>query len=168
MTNLTTFTSTSAVLEAFQAQPQRPLEFWLDGQLLVGPGYHVTEIKAVNVESVDCGGKVDTWSETVFQLMDGTAEEAKQGFMSNRKFMAIYDRVSQKIAVNLKAEARFEYGNEQAPALQYHVERIEITSEYLRVHLRNPGVQCKAGDACGLPAAATENESCAPNSGCCS
>lgn len=163
-----TILTTANVLDALQVQPQRPLEFWLDGQLLVGPGYHVTEIKAVNIESVDCGGKADTWSETVFQLMDGTAEEAQQGFMSNRKFMAIYDRVNQKIAVRLDAEARFEYGNERTPALQYHIQEIETAPDYLRVHLRVPGVQCKAGDACGLPVATTETESCEPNSGCCS
>jgi len=161
-------TTTLALHTALNGQAQRPLEFWLNGELLVGPGYHVTEVKAVTIEAMDCGGKAASWRETVIQLMDGSAEEAKAGFMTNRKFLAIYDRVTRKIPVRDEAEVRFEYGNDRSPALQYHVRQIEAQAERVIVHLQTPGVQCKAGDACGAPSRSTgEVEGCAPESGCC-
>ncbi len=162
-------TTTLALRTEMSAGPQRPLEFWLHGQPLVGPGYHVTEVKAVTIEAMDCGGKAATWRETVIQLMDGTAEEAQAGFMTNRKFLAIYNRVTSRIPVRDEAEVRFEYGNDRSPALQYHVSHLEAQAERVIVHLQTPGVQCKAGEACGLPSeASSAEESCAPGSGCCS
>ena len=41
---------------------------------------------------MDCGGRADAWRETVIQLKDGNAQEAQAGFMTTRKFLAIYDR----------------------------------------------------------------------------
>ena len=166
---LTEFTSTQTVIDGLRAQLQRPLEFWLDGVPLVGPGYHVTEVKAVSIEAMDCGGKAATWRETVIQLMDGTADDAAGGFMSNRKFLAIYDRVTSKIPVRDEAQVRFEYGNAIMPAVQYHVTGMEAQLERIVVQLRTPGVQCKADEACGLlmgEVTASEN-GCAPDSGCC-
>ncbi|GHG01066.1 hypothetical protein GCM10017783_11590 [Deinococcus piscis] len=168
--------STADFLEALRAQPQRPLEFWLHGERLVGAGYHLTEISAVSTEAVDCGGRVDRWRETVFQVMDGTPEEAERGFMTTRKALAIYDRVASKITLDTSAPVRFEYGNLTRPAVRYGVERLELSSERLTVHLSLPGVQCKAGDACGLPAglvtaggelAVLDSGTCEPGGGCC-
>jgi len=160
-------TTTLAFHTALSGQAQHSLEFWLGGELLVGPGYHVTEVKAVTIEAMNCGGKAASWRETVIQLMDGSTEEAKAGFMTSRKFLAIYDRVTRKIPVRDEAEVRFEYGNDRSPALQYHVRRIEAQAERVIVHLQTPGVQCKAADACGAPSVSTGDEGCAPESGCC-
>lgn len=159
--------STHTLITDLRAQPQRPLEFWLHGQPLVGPGYHVTEVKAVSIEAMDCGGKAANWRETVIQLMDGSAQDAEGGFMTTRKFLAIYDRVTSRIPVRAEAEVRFEYGNDASPALQYHVSHVDPQAERTIVHLRTPGVQCKAGDSCGQPVEAAQSEGCAPASGCC-
>lgn len=158
--------STHELLAALRGTPQRPLEFHLNGERLVPAGYHVTEVKAVSIESMDCGGKANAWRETVIQLMDGSAQEAEAGFMTNRKFLAIYDRVVKQMPVRDEAEMRFEYGNTALPAMQYHVAGLELLPDSIRVHLRTPGVQCKASDACGTPATDT-SAACAPESGCC-
>lgn len=163
---LSDLTTTQELMTALRTLPQRPLQFHLHGEVLVPAGYHVTEVKAVTIEAMDCGGKANAWHETVIQLMDGSAEEAKAGFMTNRKFLAIYDRVVKHIPVRDEAEVRFEYGNATTPAMQYHVTHVDIAAEQITVHLRTPGVQCKAGDSCGAPAEATSN-GCAPDSGCC-
>ena len=161
--------STGALLRALRDQPQQPLEFHLDGALLVPAGYHVTEVRAVSTEAMDCGGQAAAWRETVIQLMDGSPEEARAGFMTNRKFLAIYDRVARRIPVRGEAEVRFEYGNARLPAIQYHVDRLGAEPGRLVLHLRTPGVQCKAGALCGLPATAeaATGDACAPESGCC-
>ncbi|GAA4013155.1 hypothetical protein GCM10022631_26040 [Deinococcus rubellus] len=120
------------------------------------------------MESMDCGGKAASWRETIIQLMDGSADDAAGGFMTNHKILAIYARVTTRIPVHGDAEVRFEYGNAQSAALQYHMTHLEVQPERLVIHLRQPGVQCKAGEACSLPADETAaTESCAPNSGCC-
>lgn len=94
---LSEHTTTGALITALRTLPQRPLQFHLHGTLLVPAGYHVTEVKAVTIEAMDCGGHANAWRETVIQLMDGNAEEASAGFMTNRKFLAIYDRVTRHI-----------------------------------------------------------------------
>ncbi|MEF2279401.1 arsenic resistance N-acetyltransferase ArsN2 [Deinococcus sp. YIM 134068] len=168
---LTDQTSTLALLDTLRAQPQLPLEFHLHGELLVGPGYHVTEVKAVTIEAMDCGGRADAWRETVIQLKDGNAREAGEGFMMTRKFLGIYDQVAKSVPVRGEAEVRFEYGNSVTPAMQYHVTHVEPQAERVIVYLRTPGVQCKASDACGQPVTSAEVEAagCAPasGSGCC-
>jgi Family of unknown function (DUF6428) len=158
---------THILIEGLRAQAQLPLEFWLNGEVLVGPGYHVTEVKAVSIEAMDCGGKAATWRETVIQLMDGSAAEVKAGFMRSGKFLSIYDQVTRKIPVRAEAEVRFEYGNTAVPAMQYHVTGMDVQPERLIVHLRTPGVQCKAGEACGVSAdtsSADQGCGCAPTS----
>ncbi|GGR27074.1 DUF6428 family protein [Deinococcus ruber] len=166
---LSDVTQTHVLIEQLRTPAQRPLEFHLNGAPLVGPGYHVTEVKAVTIEAMDCGGKANAWRETVIQLMDGSATDAAGGFMSNRKFLAIYDRVIKAIPVRDEAEVRFEYGNTDVPAMQYHVDHLEVQPERVIVHLRTPEVQCKAGEACGLPASdvAPAEQGCAPGGSCC-
>ena len=133
--------TTDALIESLRAPSPRPLEFQLYGERLVGTGYHVTEVKAVTTESMDCGGKANAWRETVVQLMDGSAEEAGRGDMTTRKFLSIYDQVTQSIPVRGDAELRFEYGNATSPAMHYHVSHLEVQPERVIVHLRTPGVQ---------------------------
>lgn len=169
---LSAHAETQTLIEGLRAQAQRPLEFWLNGEVLVGPGYHVTEVKAVSIEAMDCGGRAATWRETVIQLMDGSAEEAKAGFMQSGKFLSIYDQVTRTIPVRAEAEVRFEYGNAAVPAMQYHVTGMDVQPERLVIHLRTPGVQCKAGEVCGLPTEASSADQgcgCAPTtaSGAC-
>ncbi len=163
---LSEHTTTDALITALRTLPQRPLQFHLHGKALVPAGYHVTEVKAVTIEAMDCGGKANAWRETVIQLMDGSAEEARAGFMTNRKFLAIYDRVVKHIPVRSDAEVRFEYGNASTPALQYHVTHVDTQPDLMTVHLRIPGVQCKAGNACGTPTEAA-SDGCEPASDCC-
>ena len=43
----------------------------------VQPNYHITEIKNITVESVDCGAGTDFWKETIIQLWESPEEEGK-------------------------------------------------------------------------------------------
>ncbi|MHA0036745.1 arsenic resistance N-acetyltransferase ArsN2 [Deinococcus sp. PESE-13] len=159
---LTAQPNTASFLQTVRDAPELPLEFRLNGQPLVPAGYHVTEVKAVTIESMDCGGKANAWKETVVQLMDGTPDEAREGFMTTRKFLSIYDRVAARIPVHGDAEIRFEYGNVTTPALQYHLVSVQTQGERVVVELQLPGVMCKAtgasssaGQCCGPSKAAS-------------
>ncbi|GHG10105.1 hypothetical protein GCM10017783_23260 [Deinococcus piscis] len=150
--------TTASFLETLCRAPAVPLEFRLNGNTLVPAGYHVTEIKAVTVDSVDCGGRKNAWQGTVVQLMDGTPAEARQGFMLTQKFLDIYDRVSGQIPVQDAAVLRFEYGNLSTPAMQYHFMGVEVQAARVVAEVQPPGVMCKAtgvsstqGQCCGSP-----------------
>lgn len=132
---------TQAFLDALAPHADKALVFAEGGEALVRPGYHVTEVKAVTIEAMDCGGHADAWRETVVQLQD----DANPGgdFMTVAKFLSIYGKVAASVPVRGEAELRVEYGNEERPAIQYRVGGVEVQPGRVLVHLMAPGVSCK-------------------------
>lgn len=150
--------TTQDFLNTLRSSESAPLRFCRSDTPLVPEGYHVTEVKAYTIESMDCGGKANFWRETVIQLMDGTPEEARSGFMTSKKFLDIYDQVAAHVPIAQAAELRIEYGNASAPALLFLVAKIAVKegSGAIVVELEPPGVTCKAtgassaaGECCG-------------------
>src|ERR1700738_377854 len=138
--------STRTFLDILRAgKPDQQIVFQLDEAPLVAAGYHVTEVKAVTYNTMDCGGVADKWKETVIQLWN-PGDEPEREYMTVRKFLAIYERVAKHIPVFHDAELRFEYGDRRRPAASYHVEHLESRAALILVHLRAPVVTCKARD----------------------
>jgi Family of unknown function (DUF6428) len=153
-------TTTRAFLDILHAaRPDQQLVFRLDEAPLVAAGYHVTELKAVTYNTMDCGGVADKWEETVIQLWN-PGDEPEREYMTVRKFLAIYERVSKHIAVSPDAELRFEYGDQRRPAASYHVERLVPQGTLMLVHLRVPVVTCKARDRKMASLTAAETSCC--------
>lgn len=147
--------TTKQFLETLSEHTEADLVFSVNADKQVAPGYHVTEIMSLSYDTVDCGGLVNHWRETVVQLQ-GPGQRDAATFMSVGKFLSIYDRVAPKVPIQPHAELRLEYGDAQQPAVFYHVAAIEATNGQLRVKLRAPGVTCKAKDRLSqLPANAT-------------
>ena len=71
-------------------------------------------------------------------------EEESDEFMTAKKFLSIYDRVSGMIALEPEAEIRFEYGDENFPSSNYHVESVTQDEKNIRVELQLPQTTCKA------------------------
>jgi hypothetical protein len=112
-------TATRAFLDILRAaKPDQQLVFQLDKAPLVAAGYHVTEVKAVTYNTMDCGGVADKWKETVIQLWN-PGDEPEREYMTVRKFLAISHRVAKHIPVFYDAELRFEYGDRRRPAASY-------------------------------------------------
>ena len=110
----------------------------------VHPGYHLTEIKAALFDTVDCGGQVNRWPETIFQLW--VPENAGDEDMKADKFVRIYEKVRASIPLDEKAEVRIEYGDQNFFPSLYRVDSISAGKGMLRVLLRPPGTTCKARD----------------------
>ena len=108
-------------------------------------GYHLTELKAATFDTVDCGGQKNRWNETIVQLWVPEDEESDE-FMTADKFLSIYDRVSGMIALDPKAEIRFEYGDENFSPSNYDVAQVTEDADTIRVELRAPQATCKARD----------------------
>ena len=115
-----------------------------DGAMVRG-GYHLTELKAASFDTVDCGAQKNQWNETIVQLWVPEDEENGE-CMTAAKFLSIYDRVARLIPLDPTAEIRFEYGDENFPPSNYHVENISEIATELRVQLRLPRTTCKARD----------------------
>jgi hypothetical protein len=110
----------------------------------VHPGYHLTEIKAALFDAVDCGGQVNRWPETIFQLW--VPENADSVYMKADKFVRIYEKVRRSIPLDENAEARVEYGDENFFPSLYKIDSISVDKNALRVLLQPPGTTCKARD----------------------
>jgi len=140
---------------------------------LVGANYHITEVKHIKIDSVDCGARKDNWNETVIQLWESPSELGKTQFMSAKKAHGILNKVGKMKSYDLDSEVKFEYGNQLFHTAQLFVNDYEIHGENLMFTLAVQKTACKAEDICGIEnttnktVQATEATSCAPGSGCC-
>ena len=142
------------------------------GDRSVALGYHVAEVKAVTVQSMDCGGRANAWNETVVQLW-APGSRRDEGYMTVGKFLGIYGRVAASVPIDGQAVPRFEYGDVGEPAIGYLVSGVDVEGNDARVSLNAPGVACKvkSPDIQDIPMlGVTPGTCCAPNeqvSSCC-
>jgi hypothetical protein len=126
----------------------------------------LTELKAASFNTVDCGGQINQWNETVVQLW--VPANADDGHMTAAKFLKILDKVRGMVPMNLDAEIRVEYGDENFFPSTYHVRSITHESNTTRVLLEPPATTCKARDrriaASRVP---TTSSCCAATESCC-
>ncbi|WP_207420393.1 DUF6428 family protein [Desertivirga brevis] len=143
--------------EAFKAEltnyPHLSLQFqYADGEW-VKPSYHITEIKLAPITSVDCGGKVNTWTEVIVQLWE-PEEKQQERAMTASKAMSIIDLVEKAIVLDPLAELKVEFGNSRFDTRQMFPFSIAAEGENLIVNLQADSVQCKAlgrNQTCGTP-----------------
>ena len=65
---------THEFLTILNEHQDKRLYFEYQPNQLVAPNYHITEIKHVHIDSVDCGAQTDNWTETVVQLWESPME----------------------------------------------------------------------------------------------
>ena len=134
----------------------------------VNANYHITEIKNITVDSVDCGAGTDSWNETIIQLWESPEEIGKTEFMKAFKAHGILKKVDGMRAMDREAEVRFEYSNPNFHTAQLYVADALWDASKLVVKLVVKKTDCKAKDTCGIPEETTvAAASCAPGSGCC-
>lgn len=160
---------TQEFLELLASNQDKSLLFEYAPGKLVGANYHITEIKHLSVDSVNCGGGREFWKETLVQLWESPIEHAKTEFMSTYKALSILKKVGRIKAFELDAQIKFEYGNSSFHTSQLFVNDFEIKGRNLIVQLANTKTDCKDKDACGIPETetVTTEASCSPGSGCC-
>jgi hypothetical protein len=156
---------TNEFISALRTVPNRQLVFVDRNGRAVHPGYHLTELKAATFNTVDCGGQVNQWEETVVQLW--VPAEADHGYMTAAKFLKIFDKVRGMVPINLDAEIRVEYGDENFFPSTYQVRSVTHERKTTSVLLEPPATACKARDrriatsmAPAAPSCCTPSESC--------
>ncbi|MCB4807456.1 DUF6428 family protein [Tamlana sp. 62-3] len=164
---------TQELLNVLNQNKNKSLLFEYAPNLLVGANYHITEVKHVTIESVDCGAQTDAWKETVIQLWESPSELGKTEYMTVLKALGILNKVGKLKSYEANAEVKFEYSNANFHTAQLFVNDFEIRNNNIIFKLAVEKTDCKAKGICGVPEEApvlenTSNEPCcSPDGNCC-
>ena len=162
---------TQEFLNTLKSNQDKSLIFEYMPNAFVGANYHITEVKHVNIESVDCGSQTDAWSETIIQLWENPLEAGKRDYLSVLKVLGILNKVGKMKTYNLDAEVKFEYSNASFHTAQLFVNNFEIRDNNLIIKLVSEKTKCKAIDICCAPEkveVVTQDEPCCnPDGNCC-
>ena len=160
--------NTSEFISLLEAHQDKSLFFEYTPGMLVGANYHITEVKHVSIDSVDCGAGTDSWKETIIQLWESPSELGKLDYLTTHKALGILGKVGQMKEYEMDAVVKIEYGNTMFHAANLHITGFDIKEKQLIIKLAVQPTDCKAKEACGIPELSAETaNSCAPGSGCC-
>jgi hypothetical protein len=174
--------------EQLLLHPGLDLQFQYAESKRVDASYHITEIKQAPIVSVDCGGKMNSWTEIIVQLWEPATQQQDRA-MKVGKALSIIELVEKTLPLNPLATVKIEFGNSEFDTRQMFPNKFIIDGDNLVVDLRPDSVQCKAierggscgttamGDECCTPAdvkpkvelknLALAAECCTPGLGCC-
>ncbi len=167
---------TQEFFNVLEENKDKSLLFEYAPNLLVGANYHITEVKHIVVDSVDCGAQTDSWKETIIQLWESPLELRKTEYMSVFKASAILKKVGEMKPYDLDSEVKFEYSNSNFHTAQLFVNDFEIQDQNLILKLVIEKTDCKAKALCGVPEKVVNiaedivekvESCCSPSSGCC-
>jgi len=161
------------LLEVLRKNQNKALLFEYKKGCFAGTNYHITEVKNVDVKSVDCGGSSNQWKETIIQLWESPSEKGKKDYMTVEKALAILDRVNTIHPLWLETEAKIEYSNTDFHTAVLDIHNISVNSSKVIIHLFVAETLCKALESCSVLVEETsenkekEEACCSPKSGCC-
>ena len=162
---------THELLELLELHKDKNLQFEYKQGHFVAPNYHITEVKNIIIDSVDCGAGVDFWKETIIQLWESPDKKDDEGVMSSFKALGILKKVDRIKTMTKEAEVKFEYSNDDFHTAQLFVNDYELQNNNLVIKLAVHKTDCKARETCGVPVAVAveskEASCCTPESGCC-
>ncbi len=161
---------TQEFLTLLTEHQDKPLLFEYTPGQIVPANYHITEVKHVTIDSVDCGARTDAWKETIVQLWESPSEIGKTEFMSSYKALEILKKVGQMKSYELDAIVKIEYGNSLFHTAQLFVNDFDIKNNNLIIKLAVEKTDCKAKEECGVPetvGADADESCCTPGGGCC-
>ena len=172
---------TNEFLNILEQNPNKVLRFEYHKGQFAREDFHLTEIKNVTYDTVDCGGMVNEWKETIIQIWENSTPDGN--YVDTTKALGIAKRVDAVRPINKEVEVKFEYGNSLFHTAVLSVGEVEI-AEAITVKLFTESTTCKAQDrattpeekatACCPPQpklkiqmVVASGESCEPGSGCC-
>jgi hypothetical protein len=149
---------TSSFLTALRANSAFPLVFQA-GREIASPSYHLTEVKRVAYETMDCGAMAHRWSESQFEIWVPSSAEQGRDHMPAEKFLKIIDRVETELPLQGDAAVRIHASFNGQPAALYDIEAMTARDGKLWVELRADKTRCKAADRRGANTASACCES---------
>jgi hypothetical protein len=163
---------TQDVFNLLKAHQGKSLLFEYQPNEFVKANYHITEVKHLKIDSVDCGARTDAWNETIIQLWESPNEIGKREFMSVYKALSILNKVATMKPFDMESEVKFEYSNNSFNTAQLFVNDFEIRDNNLIFKLAIEKTDCKAKEECGVPeqevvTASSDEPCCSPSGNCC-
>ncbi len=158
---------TQEFLNLMNEHQEKHLLFEYVPNRFVKPNYHITEVKHLKIDSVDCGARTDSWNETIVQLWESPKEKHKKEYMTVSKANAIFNKVAGMKPFDLDSEIKIEYSNALFHTAQLFVNDFEIDNDKLIFQLAIKKTDCKAKDVCEVDEQVMEASCCEPSSGCC-
>ncbi|MFC5410275.1 DUF6428 family protein [Larkinella bovis] len=159
--------------------PEQHLLFEYAENHWVDAAFHITEIKQAPIVSVDCGGKMNAWTEIIVQLWEPPMPEPGRS-MKVSKALSIIDRVEQLLPLHPLATVKIEFGNTRFDARQLYPAEfisegdtftIRLTPDFTQCKAQNRDQQCGTGSpktAPGHPERIGEEiAACTPGAACC-
>lgn len=153
---------TSAFLAILRRHPDLPVVFRV-GDQAIASRYHLTEVKRVAYETMDCGAQTHRWSETHFELWVPPLAGAlpDRAHLAAGKLLRIIDRVEQELPLAGDTPARILASLGDHPAALHDITAVQESEGRLWVELAPDRTRCKAaerrlaaltGGCCGVEA----------------
>ena len=142
---------TQELFSILEDNQDKPLVFEYASNKFVSANYHITEVKHIKVDSVDCGAQTDSWNETIIQLWESPLEINKTKHMSVSKAFEILNKVGEMKAYDLESEVKFEYSNASFHTAQLFVNDFKTEDNNVIFELGIEKTDCKAKELCGVP-----------------
>lgn len=163
---------TKELFEILNAHKDKALLFEYLPQEFVKANYHITEVKHIKIDSVDCGARIDAWNETIIQLYESPDEIGKTEFMTVFKALSILNKVGKMKPYDLESEVKFEYSNKSFHTAQMFINDFNIEDTKLILQLGVEKTDCKAKTVCGVveevkAALVSDEPCCSPDGNCC-
>ncbi|EIM77106.1 hypothetical protein A3SI_07384 [Nitritalea halalkaliphila LW7] len=178
---------TQEFLQVLRDNPDKTLYFEYRPGAFVRSDVHLTEVKNVHFDTVDCGGLRNEWQEVHVQLWENEDPEPDHA-VNTSKALEILEAVHRVRPILQDAVIKFEYGNSGFPTAVLPIHTLQVENNHLLLRLIPDQTTCKAKDratspeekaaACCGPAGPkpkirlslqnlASSPTCEPNSGCC-
>ncbi len=161
---------TKEFIQKLKENKNKALLFEYVENQITDTNYHLTEVKNVTFESVDCGGNINNWKETHLQLWESPSEKGKENYMTVAKVLAILERVDSINPLWLDTDVKVEFGNDNFHTSILDISDFKILNEQLIVKLFSGKTGCKAPETCipeSLKEVVENTDCCGSTSSCC-
>ncbi len=184
--------TTTQFLEILEQHSDLPLLFEYKKGAYTRMDYHITEVKNVSYDTVDCGGVQNNWKEVHVQLWENVLPEPNHR-LNTSKALKIFKAVEKVRPTLANTVIKFEYGNEDFHTAVLPVSAVDVLGNQVIVKLGKDQTCCKAIDRATTPEEAAvaccgteeviekaqkpkinlsnliakSTNSCTPGSGCC-
>ncbi|MBW2962160.1 DUF6428 family protein [Mesonia aestuariivivens] len=136
---------TKEFLNVLKTNQNLPVYFEYQSGNFVRTDFHLTEIKNVDYNTVDCGGVQNKWQEVHVQLWENETPEPSHQLTAS-KMLSIFELVN-KVRTTLKnVEILFEYQNQNFHKATLPVNDFEVKNDLLIFRLGEGFTTCKAKD----------------------
>jgi hypothetical protein len=158
---------TQEFINTLKVNKDKDLLFEYSENKFAGKNYHVTEVKNVQFETIDCGGNVNNWKETQLQIWESPTETNKKEYLTTTKVLSILEKVNEIKPLWLDTQIKIEFGNANFHTSVLKIKNFQLNKEQLIVKLTTEETRCKAKETCGI-----EDDACCeskeePIASCC-